>query len=395
MRVIYPILFAIIIVAVFGLIEILLIRTLSKNWWKYRPIKYAAIFLPIIGVIAIICWYAGVTQQIEWLYQIGATVTAATLVLLLALMLSLPFSGVLHTVNRWLEKRRAHKTSEEINEKRRAILKGSAAALPILTLSLASGGIAGSFSSTNVYLRKIAFPGLPKQLEGLKILQLTDSHLGIYKQPVHIEELLADAASLRPDLILLTGDIADDLALLSGTLKMISEFNAPLGAFGILGNHEYYRGVTEVKKIYANSPIPLMIGEGRVIDIDGAILYLAGADDPRTMHGNVLPILETTIDKAVADAPSGSFKILMSHRPEGFDFAARRGIDLTLAGHTHGGQMGLSGRSFFESFMPERYLWGMYREGVSQMYVSAGIGHWFPFRLGCPPEAPIIELTSK
>jgi uncharacterized protein len=83
----------------------------------------------------------------------------------------------------------------------------------------------------------------------------------------------------------------------------------------------------------------------------------------------------------------------MSHRPDAFDHAAVRGIDLTLAGHTHGGQIGMFGRSVFESYWPERYLWGRYERNGSQLYTSAGVGHWFPFRLGCPPEAPVIELT--
>jgi predicted MPP superfamily phosphohydrolase len=86
------------------------------------------------------------------------------------------------------------------------------------------------------------------------------------------------------------------------------------------------------------------------------------------------------------------FKILMSHRPDAFDYAASQGINLTLAGHTHGGQIGFMGRSLFDSYWADRYLWGEYRQGRSALYTSSGVGHWFPFRLGCPPEAPIIEL---
>ena len=84
----------------------------------------------------------------------------------------------------------------------------------------------------------------------------------------------------------------------------------------------------------------------------------------------------------------------MTHRPEGFDPASEMGIELTLSGHTHGGQAGLNGRSLWSAFT-DRYLWGHYAKNGSQMYLSSGIGHWFPFRLGCPTEAPIIELTSK
>ena len=91
-------------------------------------------------------------------------------------------------------------------------------------------------------------------------------------------------------------------------------------------------------------------------------------------------------------APADGFTILMSHRPEGLNAAAALGIPLTLAGHTHGGQFGWFGRSIFEPWLPHRYLWGKYQKDQSQLYTSAGVGHWFPFRLGCPPEAPIIVL---
>jgi predicted MPP superfamily phosphohydrolase len=85
---------------------------------------------------------------------------------------------------------------------------------------------------------------------------------------------------------------------------------------------------------------------------------------------------------------------LMTHRPDAFPPAAERDIDLMLAGHTHGGQVGFAGRSILESSLPGRYLWGKYLLGQSQLYTSCGVGHWFPFRLGCPTEAPIIELKS-
>jgi predicted MPP superfamily phosphohydrolase len=84
----------------------------------------------------------------------------------------------------------------------------------------------------------------------------------------------------------------------------------------------------------------------------------------------------------------------MAHRPDAFNAAVELDIDLTLSGHTHGGQVGLGGRSFWSLFAPGSYLRGLYRKEKSRLYVSSGIGHWFPFRLGCPSEAPIIELIA-
>ena len=112
------------------------------------------------------------------------------------------------------------------------------------------------------------------------------------------------------------------------------------------------------------------------------------------MHQVEYGFLTDSIKRALAGKPENSFTVLMTHRPEGFDPASEMGIELTLSGHTHGGQAGLNGRSLWSAFT-DRYLWGHYAKNGSQMYLSSGIGHWFPFRLGCPTEAPIIELTSK
>jgi predicted MPP superfamily phosphohydrolase len=103
---------------------------------------------------------------------------------------------------------------------------------------------------------------------------------------------------------------------------------------------------------------------------------------------------EAGIAKALVDSPERDFTLLMSHRPDAFPYAAEQGIDLTLAGHTHGGQVGFGGRSLLENAFPNSYLWGKYTLGSSHLYTSCGVGHWFPFRLGCSTEAPVIVLKS-
>ncbi len=347
-----------------------------------------------------ILWFSGIANKIDWLAQSGAIMTASVLVLLLGLMISLPLSGILNLINKGIEKWRKPENpatggnGSRIDEHRRIFLKGTAAALPFISLSLGTGGIASSFTETNVYLRKFIFPNLPPALERFRILHITDSHLGIYKYVYHIEEILQSAREYKPDIILMTGDIADELELLPETLQLIAKFGAPHGVYGIPGNHEYYRGIDKFKEIHKNSPVPLLIDAGETINVNGVSLYIAGADDPRSMHGNYVETLNKSIDKSINNAPAESFKILLSHRPEALDRAAELGINLTLSGHTHGGQIGIGDRSFFEKFMPDRYLWGEYNIGKAHMYVSSGIGHWFPFRLGCQPEAPIIELAS-
>jgi uncharacterized protein len=103
---------------------------------------------------------------------------------------------------------------------------------------------------------------------------------------------------------------------------------------------------------------------------------------------------ERSIDAALRDTTGEAFTVLMTHRPMAFDAAATRGVDLTLAGHTHGGQIGFNGRSLLYAVNPEKYMWGLYEKGDAKLYVSAGAGHWFPYRIGCPAEIPLYVLTS-
>lgn len=395
MRIIYPVIFAAAVLLVFGLFEILLFRTLNKEWWRRKMIRRMAIILPLLGVVGVITWFTAAYHRIAWLSLIGSTTTAAVLVLLLGLMLSLPFSGILHKIRRWLETRRSRVSTQPLDEKRRIFLKGAAAALPIATIAMSAGGVTRAFGDTNIDLKPMVFPDLPPQLERFKILHISDSHLGVYKFLPDLEYILRKAEEYRPDMILVTGDVADDLGLLPDALAMIADYAAPFGAYACLGNHEYYRGINQVLAIYGKSRVPLLRDSSVSVDVHGHKLYVAGTDDPVTIRRDTTDFTRQTVTRSLAGAPPDAFTILMAHRPEAFYYAPGLGADLVLAGHMHGGQVGINGRSVFEPLMPETFLWGKYSSGSAQMYLSCGIGHWFPFRLGCPPEAPIIQLLKK
>ena len=142
--------------------------------------------------------------------------------------------------------------------------------------------------------------------------------------------------------------------------------------------------------------MPSLVDQGIPLRHNGTPFYLAGADDPRKLRGDIGSFLDTSIATAVRNAQPDMFKILMSHRPRGLDYAAKHGVGLVLSGHTHGGQVGLNGRSIFEGLVSrEPYLWGHYQKQDSHLYTSAGLGHWFPFRLNCPAEAPLIVLRKS
>jgi len=244
----------------------------------------------------------------------------------------------------------------------------------------------------NVYVKTIKIDSLPPDLDGLKILHLSDIHLRHYVSLDDLAVVLDEAAQFSPDVTLVTGDVADDVSLLPDALAMIGRFGAPLGAYASLGNHEYFRGISQVLHTFKRSPVRLLIDEGVAIMARSTPLLIGGLDDPRQMHGKNSAFHQRSIERILATREESDFVVVMSHRPDALNNAATAKVPLTLTGHTHGGQVGFAERSMFESLWPDRYLWGHYTREGSHLYTSSGVGHWFPFRLGCPAEAPVIEL---
>ena len=395
MRSFFPVIFALVFILLVGAFELLFLRVLNQPWWRTPWIRRAAWSLPLLGVVAVLLWGIGAYKSLDWLSSPAAVVAVLAFVLEAALMVSLPLSGVIHFIHSLIDRihaRRERSSDFQVDRKRRLFLKGAAAALPAVTISSGAFGVGRAFADARVYSREMFFPGLPEEMDGLSILQLSDLHLRHYVTLSNLESVLSDAAAFKPDLIAVTGDIADDLSQLPEALRMISEMRAPLGTFATLGNHEYFHGVAAVRRIFDHSSIPLYVNDGTAIDIHGRSLFLGGIDDPRHMGTKDLAFFRKTIDATLQYDGGEDFHILMSHRPDALDYASEVGIDLTLSGHTHGGQIGFGDRSAFELMWPDRYLWGVYRRKESQLYTTSGMGHWFPFRLGCPPEAPVIVL---
>ena len=395
MHSLFPVLFASFWILVLGIVDFLFLRLLNKVWWKKRWVKICAVIAPIFGLLAVVAWGFGVYRGVEWLAMAGGTALALVFVTEVCLLLTLPISGILHGVDHLLH-RHAERTQPEpkssADPKRRLFLKTAAATLPVASLAMGVTGVGRAIGSISIPRRTMAIPGLPPALDGLRILQISDTHLWHYVTLDDLTDLCTRAADLKPDLVLVTGDVADNLALLPDALDTIAQLKPPLGAFATLGNHEYFRGVEEVRRLFDRSPIPLFVDTGTMISSGERSFFLAGIDDPRRLSQAAPDFFPRTIDKSLQGRPDGAFTILMSHRPDALDYAATKQIGLTLAGHTHGGQVGLFGRSVFEPAFPQKYLWGTYRKDQSLLYTSSGAGHWFPFRLGCPPEAPLLEL---
>jgi len=384
----------------------LLVITLHRQWWRSRAVRQTLWIVPTVSLLIVGGWVLATWYEVEMLAGILGVAAATLLVVSIALVVSLPFSGVvlvLERLVRWLGERGgkaaagregAPRSTAEVDMGRRRLVVGGAAAIPAATVLAGGVGVTASFADPRFHDVPLTFRTLPPALNGVRVLHLTDIHLGYFHDLRDLERIMLSAERARPDLILLSGDVADDLTLLPDALRIINGLGVP--TIASLGNHEHYRGLKEVLRDFDRGPVPLLRDAGMTLKLRNTPLHILGLDDPAAERGaETVPFLRTALDHALDGAPSDTFTIAMSHRPRGLDATSLHNIPLTVAGHTHGGiQIGFAERSVLEPWYSEQYFWGHYTKGESQLYTSAGVGHWFPFRLGCPAEAPIYVLRQ-
>ncbi|UCD65044.1 MAG: metallophosphoesterase [Candidatus Zixiibacteriota bacterium] len=395
MQNLFPVIFWLAVIVIIGVLQLLFFRFLNPEWWRKRWVRRGSWTLPLVGVASVALWGYGEYTARDWLIYPGAIIAVPAAILEMSLILSLPLSGIIHLVNRLFDRLPSGKETRQgrdLARSRRVFLRRAAAAVPLAALAAGGAGVVSALSRARVYRKTIFIEQLPAGLESLRILHLSDSHLHHYVTLDDLAEVLERALTLRPDLVLVTGDIADNLDLLPDALSLIAATGVPLGVFACLGNHEYFRGIGRVRKTFEKATVPLLVNDGLHLSKGGSSLFIGGLDDPRFHAGADPQFFRDGLAATVAPRQAGSFMILMSHRPGALDSAAEHGVDLILAGHTHGGQIGFGNRSLFESPRRGWYLWGHYRKGSSHLYTTSGLGHWFPLRLGCPTEAPVIEL---
>lgn len=370
-----------------------LLNKANKKIWKQVTIKWASYILPISVVIFLAAWISGTILDIWWIRLIGSGGSSFVFVLNMLLFITLPFSLGINGISNVFFKK-YEKAGKEVDKSRRVFLKTVVSALPTVAVASAGTGFISSFSQTRFPQIDMNYPDLPSGLDGFKILQLSDLHLGYYFGLEHLENTLINAEKYKPDMVVVTGDIADDLKLMTDATKLIDQLKTPFPKYATLGNHEYFHGIKNSIREIEKGPIPLLINESAGFEAKGLKISVGGADDPVRLGGDKKAFFINALNDTFQDALQGDFRLLLSHRPNALDLAEKYNIDLTLSGHTHGGQIGLGGRSIWEIFGENGYLWGSYQEGTSKLYTTAGMGHWFPFRLNCPLEAPVITLKK-
>jgi len=389
MKFVFPIVSSVLLIIGLSVLASFLLDYFNKRIWNILFLKIIARYLPYITTIFMLFWMVGIFLGTGFFYFLGGTTTAFFILLSTSLIISLPICFLIYRFGQVHIKKRV-----KFDESRRRFLKYTTGVFPAAAFSLSGLGVIQSFTKVRVPVITIGIPDLPPALEGFKIAHLSDLHLGYYYSLDDLEKTIEIIDANKPDIYFVTGDIADDIKKIDDALKLICCLRTPCQGFASVGNHEYYRGIDKVIKAFEKRPLPLLLNTGTTVQIKGVDVYIGGADDPVFTQPNIYDFLEDTVTKTMLDAPENAFHILMSHRPGGFDTAQKLGVNLTLSGHTHGGQIGFMRKSLFDGWPIEKYQWGLYKEGKSRLYTSSGMGVWFPFRLGCPAEAPIIILRN-
>ncbi len=281
---------------------------------------------------------------------------------------------------------------------RRRFLEQTAVLVSATPFVAAGYGLLYGRLDVEVVHQPIRLARLPKAFEGFRIAQLSDIHLSPFTSADHIRHCVTITNGLKPDLVALTGDyISWDQEAEGEAVHALAGLHAPYGVFACLGNHEE-EGQTEesTNRLCAAEGIRILRQERASIPLRGEMLNLIGIDCPR---GLTLALYRRDVNLRLQGlVMPATVNILLSHYPDVFDRAAELGVDLTLAGHTHGGQLSLDFiyRGLNVSHLLYRYDKGWYEKRGAQLYVNRGIGTTgFPIRLGCPPEITLLELTRQ
>jgi hypothetical protein len=237
----------------------------------------------------------------------------------------------------------------------------------------------------------IVIPNLPEDLENLRIVQVTDIHLSEFLSERELAAAIDMANEARAHLALVTGDLITRSGdPLDACLRQLSRLRADAGVLGCLGNHEIYAEIENYVTVEGRKiGIDFLRRQTRLLRFGDATVNFAGVDYQR-MHTHYLRGAERMI-------VPGAVNILLSHNPDVFPVAAGQGYDLTISGHTHGGQVDFEilhqHLNVARYFTP--YVRGLYRRENASVYVSSGLGTiGVPVRIGAPPEISVLRLCA-
>ncbi len=261
----------------------------------------------------------------------------------------------------------------------------------IALLLSVSISVYGYFEAQNIRTEKITVKtsGLPEHIGRLRIVQISDVHIGLIVREERLKRILNEVKKANPDILVSTGDLVDgQINSLAGLSKFFNEINPGYGKFAITGNHEFYAGLSQALDFIEKSGFTILRGEGLNV---GGVINIAGIDDPA---GNPEGLSKNISEKELlSQFPEEQFTLFLKHRPV-VDKNSVGLFDLRLSGHSHKGQI------FPFSLITKVYYevdagYSQLADG-SHLYVSRGSGTWGPpIRFLAPPEITVIDIVRE
>jgi hypothetical protein len=378
-----------------------------RGWTKYAKSRYwnklsyqipwgiSALIFITYGYILFIKLWDYSTSGLERVILSAAAVWYLPKMLIVPIMM---IKDLIKLIKKLIDKIRKAKIIEpsQADISRRKLLQTSGWILSGIPYVLVSKGLVSTTHDYTIYKADIHLPNLGNEFDDFVIVQLSDLHAGSLSSPEHFLRVAEITNRFNANLVVITGDFVNfsphEMPSLIPGLEMLSRNNRVLGC---LGNHDHYmedRDHTELLKILRESGLDMLINENRTISKGSGKLHFAGVDNAnfRTNYAD--------FPKAMAGLNDDSPKILLCHDPTNWDRTVRGqlGVDLMLAGHTHGGQVGID--IFGQFISPVRIVYkqwaGLYKEGQEHLYINRGIGVVGPpLRVDMPPE--ITKITLK
>jgi uncharacterized protein len=368
-------------------ITALLLRGAARRWLGAR-LAVARAAIAIFDLVLLAGYLLSFSEVLSWLRvpsRLGAYLAAFALAYLPIAAVAVAVRAVLKAVFR--------RYPAAAEPGRRELLR--AAANSAIVAPVAVLGYGTFVERFDLHVREVDVPlaGLSADLDGVRILQISDIHRGAFLSDRELGKVIDASLGLHPHVAVITGDLISTWGdPLDSCIRQLARVKADAGVFGCMGNHERYADATEhAERAAARVGIRFLRSAAQPLRFGAATLNLAGVDyQPKSEKPRYLEGAERLIQP-------GACNILLSHNPDVFPVAARQGYNLLLAGHTHGGQVQIE--ILDASLNPGRfftpYVYGVYRAGASAAYVTRGVGTiGLPTRIGAPPEISVLRLRK-
>jgi len=383
------------------------VNTRNRKLQRLRAPVYLLFALSNLLMIGVIATQPRPTNLSAWaIYSLvypfllwhSATFIIA-LVLLSAAIVKLPFAlawkGLLalRVTRPTIQSIREHPRAQAFDASRRVFLRRGVYGLTAASFGGTAYGMLIGRNACDMNEREILIKGLPQELSGLAIGLVTDVHSSLYMQKRDMDEYVRRMNDFGVDIVIVAGDLVNgNVNEVHPFAEAFSRLKAPMGVYGVLGNHDFYtQQPDKIARVAMEAGVRILRDESLVLKRNGSLIRIAGVDDAGTNQ-----LAAQKMDVALKQEENRLPTVLVCHRPYFLEEAADRNVGLVLSGHTHGGQVvfgRMGGTTMTPAALYSPYVWGLYRKEQTQMYVSRGIGTvGVPIRINCPPELTRIVL---